>query len=223
MENNNFAKPCSPHVITFILFTLLVTIPNITSACTNSTTISTNSTQKINENTPIPSNYSANTFRTYLETSCNSTTYPSICYKYLSPYASKIEADPMKLCNTSLSLALKATKRASSTISEILKMTNLTDIVKAVIKDCLDNVKTSMGQLQDSLAAMGQLDGIDKEFQISNIQTWMSSSITDDQTCSDELDEMNLDATIRDQIRKVVLNAAMVNSNALYFVNKLIY
>ncbi|OIW20432.1 hypothetical protein TanjilG_11131 [Lupinus angustifolius] len=129
----------------------------------------------------------------------------------------------MKLCNTSLSLALKATKRASSTISEILKMTNLTDIVKAVIKDCLDNVKTSMGQLQDSLAAMGQLDGIDKEFQISNIQTWMSSSITDDQTCSDELDEMNLDATIRDQIRKVVLNAAMVNSNALYFVNKLIY
>ncbi|CAL0302565.1 unnamed protein product [Lupinus luteus] len=222
MENNNFAKTCSSHVITFILFTLLVTIPNITSACTNSTTIA-NSTQKINENTPIHSNYSANTFTTYIKTSCNSTTYPSICYKYLSPYASKIEADPMKLCNTSLSLALKATQRASSITSHILKRANLTDIAKVVLKDCLDNVKTSMGQLQDSLAAMRQLDGIDKQFQISNIQTWMSSSITDDQTCSDELDEMNLDATIRDQIRKVVLKAAMVNSNALYFVNNLIY
>ncbi|KAF1891832.1 hypothetical protein Lal_00031642 [Lupinus albus] len=129
----------------------------------------------------------------------------------------------MKLCNTSLSLALKAAKRASSIVSKILKMTNLTDNAKVVVKDCLDNVQSSMGQLQDSLAAMGQLDGIDKQFQISNMQTWMSSSITNDQTCSDELDEMNLDATIRDEIRKVVLNAAMVNSNALYFVNNLIY
>ncbi|KAE9593988.1 putative pectinesterase [Lupinus albus] len=219
MENYNFAKPCSPNVITFILFTLLATKPNITSSCTNSITISTNSTQKINENTPIHSNY----FRTYIKTSCNSTTYPSICYKYLSPHASKIKANPMKLCNTSLSLALKAAKRASSIVSKILKMTNLTDNAKVVVKDCLDNVQSSMGQLQDSLAAMGQLDGIDKQFQISNMQTWMSSSITNDQTCSDELDEMNLDATIRDEIRKVVLNAAMVNSNALYFVNNLIY
>ncbi|KAK7289618.1 hypothetical protein RIF29_03398 [Crotalaria pallida] len=229
METNTFARPSSHHaVLTFIFFTLLTNIPSITSAtitCSTST-ISTNSTQTIKENTAsIPSNNysSARTFITYIKTSCYSTTYPSICYQNLSPYASKIQADPIKLCNISLSLALKATHTASSTISKILKSNNLTHIAKEVIHDCLYNVETSIGQLRDSLVAMVHLDGIDRKFQISNIKTWMSSSITNDQTCSDELDEMNVNATVRDKTRKSILKATRVNSNALSFINHLIY
>lgn len=99
----------------------------------------------------------------------------------------------------------------------------MTDIEKQVVKDCYDNVKQSMGQLQDSVDAMGHLDGIDKDFQISNIKTWMSAAITNDQTCSDGFDDMNGDATMRDKIRRIVLKAARMNSNALYFVNHLNY
>lgn len=221
METNTFAMTSLHQVLTMLIFILLAT-STICSACTNST-ISTSSTQTNKTNTTIPSNSMEITFRTYIKTSCNSTTYPSICYKSLSPYASKIEADPMKLCNASLSLALKAARSANSTISNILQRNNLTDIEKQVVQDCSDNVKYSMGQLQDSVDAMGHLDGFDKEFQISNIKTWMSAAITNDQTCSDGFDDMNGDATLRDKIRKIVLNAARMNSNALYFVNNLIY
>ncbi|KAK7322441.1 hypothetical protein VNO77_25821 [Canavalia gladiata] len=232
MEANYHLKLASHHVLTIVIF-ILVAISSITSACNNSTT-PTNSTQKTNTNytttlssnygntTTIPSN-SIQTFKNYIKTSCNLTTYPSICYQSLSPYASKIEGDPMKLCNVSLSLALKATHSASSTISNILKSHNLTSIAKQVVQDCFDNVKDSLGELKDSLNAMGDLNDGDRKFQISNIKTWMSASITDDETCSDEFDEMNVDATLRDKIRKIVLDVVRKTSNALYFVNNNMY
>lgn len=224
-------KLASPQVLTIVAFILLA-IPNIISACHNSTTIPTNSIQTNTDysattpsyygNTTIPSNYTQ-TFRDYIVTSCNATTYPSICYRSLSPYSTKIEANPLKLCNVSLFLALEATKSASSTISKILKSNNLTGIAEQVVEDCFGNVKDSIGELKDSLDAMSKLVGVDKEFQISNIKTWVSASITNDQTCSDGFDEMNVDSTLRDKIRKIVLDVARKTSNALYFINNNVY
>ncbi|KAK7271421.1 hypothetical protein RJT34_27304 [Clitoria ternatea] len=229
MEGNTL-KLASNQVLRIGVFILLA-ISSITSACNNST--NSNAQTKINDySSNPPSNYdtptttpsnSTQTFKNYVKTSCNSTTYPSICYKTLSPYASKIEGDPMKLCNVSLSLALKAANKASSTISKILKSNNLTKIAKEVVQDCFGDVKDSIGELRDSLDAMGNLDGVDRSFQISNIKTWLSGSITNDQTCSDEFDEMNVDATLRDKIRKIVLDVARKTSNALYFVNHNLY
>lgn len=78
-------------------------------------------------------------------------------------------------------------------------------------------------ELQDSLDAMAHLDddssNFDRDFQISNIKTWVSAAITNDQTCYDEFDEMNVDPTVRDQVRRSVLNVARKTSNALYFIN----
>lgn len=228
MEANTL-KLASYKVFTIVAFILLAKF-NIISACENSP-IPTNSTlTKIDYtatnygNTTIPSksNYTQ-TFKNYIKTSCNFTTYPSICYKTLSPYATKIEADPLKLCNVSLSLALKAAKSASSAISKILKKNNLTEIAEQVVQDCFGNVKDSIGELKDSLDAMGDLGGVDRKFQISNVQTWVSASITNDQTCSDGFDEMNVDSTLTDKMRKIVLDVARKTSNALYFINNNAY
>ncbi|XP_061348732.1 pectinesterase inhibitor 4-like [Gastrolobium bilobum] len=238
MEGNTFVRLASNKFLTIVIF-ILIAISSITSASQNST-IPTNSTQtNIEKNNAIPSNsirtkYYENTniipsnpsqtFRTYVTTSCKSTTYPSICYQSLSPYASKIGANPLKLCNISLTLALKGAHSASSTISKLLKSNNLTHYAEQVVKDCFGNVKDSIGQLQDSLHEMGHLNNvIDKEFQISNMKTWVSASITNDETCSDGFDEMNVDANVRDKIRKIVLNVARKTSNALYFINNLRY
>ncbi|XP_020238988.1 pectinesterase inhibitor 4 [Cajanus cajan] len=215
-------------VLTIVAFILLAK-SNISSSCDYNSTTPTNSTQTNTDYTPsyygnttIPSNYTQ-TFRNYIITSCNSTTYPTVCYSSLSPYASEIEADPLRLCNVSLSLALEAANRASSAISKILSTNNFPGIAEQVVQDCLGNVKDSIGELKDSLDAMGHLDGVDKEFQISNIKTWVSASITNDQTCSDGFDEMNVDATLRGKIRKIILDVARKTSNALYFINNNIY
>ena len=216
-----------PH-LTILIF-ILLSMSIITSACDNSTQSNyqnaTNSTQTNHQNiTTTPSSYNQTYYKTYIKTACNTTTYPSICYRYLYPYALQIEADPMKLCNTSLSLALKAARSASSTISNILKSNNLTHTAEEVVHDCFDNLKESIGEMQDSLDDLGHLyDSTDKDFEMSNIKTWVSAAITDDETCSDGFDEEKVDATVRDKIRKIVLNVARMTSNALYFINNLSY
>ncbi|KAK7334494.1 hypothetical protein VNO80_26251 [Phaseolus coccineus] len=211
-------------VLTIVAFIFLAK-PSISSACENST-IPTKSSQTKNDyysatnyGNKTTTSTSTQTFKNYIKTSCNSTTYPSICYSTLSPYATKIEADPLKLCSVSLSLAYKAAKSASSTISKILKKNNMTGIAEQVVEDCFGNVKDSIGELKDSLDSLDHLDGTDRKFQISNIKTWVSASITNDQTCSDGFDEMNVDSTLTDKIRKPVLDVARKTSNALYFIN----
>ncbi|KAL2335871.1 hypothetical protein Fmac_010317 [Flemingia macrophylla] len=220
-------------VLTIVAFIILAK-SNISSSCDDNSTTRTSSTQitstdststtpSYHVNTTIPSNYTQTTFRNYIVKSCNLSTYPSICYRSLSPYASKIEADPLRLCKVSLSLALAAANRASSSISKILSTKNLTGIAEQVVQDCLGNVKDSIGELKDSLDAMGHLDGVDRKFQISNIKTWVSASITNTQTCSDGFDEMNVDATLTNKIRRIVMDVARKTSNSLYFINNNVY
>ncbi|BAT92892.1 hypothetical protein LR48_Vigan27s000100 [Vigna angularis] len=211
-------------ILTIVAFILVAKPSTSSSACENST-ISTNFSQtKINyRETSNRSKTSTESFKNYIKTSCNSTTYPSICYSSLSPYAAKIEADPTKLCSVSLSLAYKAAKSASTTISKILKKNNMTGIAEQVVQDCFGNVKDSIGELKDSLDSLGHLDGADRKFQINNIKTWVSASITDDQTCSDGFDEMNVDSTFTEKIRNLVLDVARKTSNALYFINNNLY
>ncbi|KAI4332638.1 hypothetical protein L6164_017530 [Bauhinia variegata] len=242
MEATKFSRQSSyQFVLTILIFTLLcissikaasscnTTTPSgsTTSNSSNystpppksSTTIPSNST-KTNENTTIPSHQS---FMTYVKHSCNSTTYPSICFSSLSPYASKIEGDSFKLCNISLTLALKAAQSAVSTITKLSYNGNLTKTEASVIQDCLDNAKDSIDELLQSLQAMQHLEGEDKAFQLSSIKTWVSAAITDDTTCSDEFEEENFDGTVRDQIKKMILIAQRMTSNALYFINNLYY
>ncbi|KAJ1426506.1 Pectinesterase inhibitor domain [Sesbania bispinosa] len=168
-----------------------------------------------------PQNSTTQSYVNYIKNACRSTTYPSICYKSLYPYALKIEGDPLKLCNTSLSLALKAAYRASRTISKLLEDNNLAHTTELVVEDCFDNLKESIGELRDSLVAMQHLDS-DREFQMSNIKTWVSAAITDDQTCSDGFDNV-MDVNVRDKIRKNVFKVGKMTSNALYFINNLTY
>ncbi|KAJ7949592.1 21 kDa protein [Quillaja saponaria] len=209
MEANTVTtNPVSCHVLRVLvtLLFLLNTYRTLASNNTITTTTTTNSTQ---------------TYRTYIKTSCNSTTYPSICYKTLSPYASTIQTDSFKLCNISLSLALKATKSASSTISKQLKQNNLTSTEAQIVRDCIDEVKDSIDELLQSLDAMSHLEGEDKEFQIDNIKTWVSAAITDEDTCTDGFEEQNVSAEVKDKIRTCILDVARKTSNALYFINEL--
>ncbi|MED6176626.1 hypothetical protein PIB30_090025 [Stylosanthes scabra] len=208
------------NVVVVVSLLVLLSIPNFSSSSNPSTNY---------QNTPESSNKQQTNYyyKSYIKSSCNTTTYPSICYKNLNRYALSIQADPLKLCNTSLSLALKAARSAASTVSKILKKgnNNLTAQAKAVVHDCYSNLKDSVGEMQDSIYEMGNLyDDSDKGFHLSNIKTWVSAAITNYNTCSDGFEEMNnVDGDLRDKIRTLVSNLDRMTSNALYFINHLPY
>ncbi|TQD98497.1 hypothetical protein C1H46_015745 [Malus baccata] len=163
----------SHHALTFLLPVLLLIITNM------QTTVATSS--------------SSQTYKTYVKTACNSTTYPLICYKSLSSYASKIKSNPRKLCIYALSVTLTASKNASSVVSKQSKKAGLTPTQKGAINDS----------------------------QLDDIKTWVSAVLTDDATCTDEFDDVKVSTAIKIAIKNSIVTAARLASNALSLIDKL--
>lgn len=76
---------------------------------------------------------SCNNDTSFVETSCKSTTYPTVCVQYLLPYASKIQRSPKKV-------ALVALSRSAANVHSCQnrkKLKNLKPIEYEAIADCL--------------------------------------------------------------------------------------
>lgn len=230
MEGNTFTHQASFKFLSFhLLFFFILLSHQASATCNNSTIISppsnSNQTTKYTTNNPSP-NQTTKTYKSFVYTSCNLATYPSICYQYLSSYASKIKADPFNLCNSSLSVVLTQAKKTRSVISDVLqkKNCNISDSASKALKDCLSNVKSSMDEIKESLEDMNSLEeSYNKAFQMSTIKTYVSAAITNHETCFDGLDEENVDASLRDKIKNSMLNVQRMTSNSLYFINNLKY
>ncbi|KAK3009822.1 hypothetical protein RJ639_013947 [Escallonia herrerae] len=195
--------PCSCHILTFLLPTLLLIsyIHNSDAASKQSTT-----------NTA------------FITASCNSTTYPTLCYKTLSPYAASVRNNPLRLCNTALTVTIKAASNATRMVSKLAKQNGITSGEAAVIKDCIENLQDSVYELKQSVKAMGSLgSAADKEFQMSNVKTWVSAAITDENTCMDGFSGRKASVAVKNKIRSSILGLARLTSNTLSLINHLSY
>ncbi|EEF51535.1 pectinesterase inhibitor 4 [Ricinus communis] len=206
METKTITSPCL-QVSTLFLITFLVFISNTQ----NSLAITTTKTSKT-------------TYKNYLKTACNSTTYPKICYNTLSPYTSTIQTNDLKLCNAALTITLKAASNTSAMVKSLSKQKGLSKGEVAVIKDCQYEIEDSVDELKQSLKALKNLKGsADMEFQIDNIKTWISAAITDENTCTDGFEGMKVSSKVKSKIKKSIVNVNRLTSNALALINKLSY
>ncbi|KAJ1426504.1 Pectinesterase inhibitor domain [Sesbania bispinosa] len=207
-----FGSSMSCHSLFRVLLSLLFisTLLHSASACNSTNT--TNSQLKA--------------YKKFIFNQCNSTTYPKVCYKSLTPYASKIKTNRSTLTRTSVLLALKAARSSSKTLTKLSSSKNLTHPETLVIADCRENIDDTVDLLEQSVDGILRLNGTttdDEKFQWDNIKTWMSAAITDETTCTDEFDEMEVGASLQKKIKTSVDNLAWLTSNALALVNRLTF
>ncbi|KAJ6294510.1 hypothetical protein OIU76_022561 [Salix suchowensis] len=115
---------------------------------------------------------STKTYTNFLKTACNSTTYPQLCFKSLSSYTSTIKTSELKLCSTSLTVALKASSNTSKLVKRLAKNRGLSKIEAAIIRDCIEEIGNSIDEIKQSLKILGNLTDPDREYQIDNMKTW---------------------------------------------------
>ncbi|KAI3748985.1 hypothetical protein L6452_12469 [Arctium lappa] len=162
------------------------------------------------------------TYSTFIKTSCNATTYPSVCRKTLLPYAAAVKTSPLRLVNVALSTTLTSANATLSTVSQFAKTKRITKWESAVLKDCIENLKDSMAEIKSSLKAIAGLStSTDKSFLISNAQTWTSAAITDENTCLDGFSDRKVSPAIKKKLRNSIVSLARVSSNTLYLINHL--
>ncbi|KAL5728174.1 hypothetical protein ACHQM5_001287 [Ranunculus cassubicifolius] len=169
---------------------------------------------------------STNTYNTpkttqFIKTSCNATEYPKLCFKSLSSYSSKIKTNYRKLVYTALSLSLTSAKNTSTVVSKLSKQSNLTKNELAAVKDCVENVRDSVDEIRQSLKELKNLNATEFDYKMSNIMTWVSAALSDDDSCLDGLDEKFVNLKTKKIIRGKIVVVWQMTSNALALVNSL--
>ncbi|KAF8040183.1 hypothetical protein BT93_B2421 [Corymbia citriodora subsp. variegata] len=175
----------------------------------------------------------------FIRASCSETLYPDVCYSSLSTYNGSIQQSPGQLARAAVAVSLASAQKMAAYLANLSRSHAdepgaEAQSASAALRDCLTNMGDAVGEMRGSLKQMRQLGevggsgggGASQEgfrFQMSNVQTWMSAALTDEETCTDGFEdvpdgEMKSDVCDRaGELKKVTSNAlALVNS----YVNK---
>ncbi|KAG9135824.1 hypothetical protein Leryth_002542 [Lithospermum erythrorhizon] len=162
----------------------------------------------------------------FIKTSCQKTLYPDICFNSLSSYAKKINQDPSKLAIVAIGVSLSKAKKMANYVSNVSRQADYgaEPRIAAALHDCFSVFGDAVERMHDSLKQMSQITGSSSEsirFQMSNVQTWMSAAMTNEDTCTDGLSDVP-NGPVKDDVISRVDKAMYVTSNALALINSFV-
>ncbi|KAF8012922.1 hypothetical protein BT93_I0936 [Corymbia citriodora subsp. variegata] len=166
---------------------------------------------------------STSSYTDFVKSSCSAVQYPALCVESLAIYASTIKQSPQQLAQTALAVSLARAQSTKDFVARATKFRGLKAREYAAIKDCSEEMDDSVDRLAKSgkeLKRAGASKGQDFRWHVSNVQTWVSATLTDTTTCLDGYASATLNGRLKTSIRSRVLNVAQVTSNALALVNR---
>ncbi|GKU95484.1 hypothetical protein SLEP1_g8841 [Rubroshorea leprosula] len=155
----------------------------------------------------------------YIKISCNTTSYPRLCYRSLSIYASEINSSPKLLANTALNVTLRAAKSTSRLMTRISRIPGLRRREAVALADCMEVIGDSVEEIQQSIEELGHINRYNFDITMSDIQTWVSAALTDEDTCMEGFDGTAMDGKVKGMVRRRIVKIAHLTSNALAIVN----
>ncbi|KAG5596184.1 hypothetical protein H5410_037416 [Solanum commersonii] len=152
-----------------------------------------------------------------VRSSCVHASYPTICIRTLSSYSGSAINTPQDLAQAAVKITLSRAHKASGFLSQV-KVGSKRE--KGALSDCIEQMGDSMEELRKSLSELKHLRrGNAFKWQMSNLETWVSAALTNEDTCLDGFKE--IDGKIRSDVKRKITNVARVTSNALYLINRL--
>eukprot|EP01018_Ginkgo_biloba_P036992 Gb_08072 [translate_table: standard] len=164
---------------------------------------------------PAPAN---NATADFIKAACNYTLYPDVCVSSLSPYGGSINAHQSKLVQVAVKVSLINATDTSDWAENLERRERMEIGERAALQDCMENFEDALDQLNGSLAELRHLRLKTFKFQISNVQTWLSAALTDQDTCLDGFQDIN--GEVKGLLLVRVQNICKLISNALALVNR---
>jgi pectinesterase inhibitor-like protein len=171
----------------------------------------------------------------FIRTSCNATLYPDVCFTSLSGYASAVQDSPARLAKLAIGVSLSQAKSTAAFLSKLSRSAakysgDGHQTASAVIRDCVSNVEDAVDEMRGSLRQLRDMNGRGGgtaarrsvetfRFQMSNVQTWMSAALTDEDTCTDGFEDMDEGGLIKTTVCDRLEEVKRLTSNALALVN----
>lgn len=155
---------------------------------------------------------------------CRATRYATLCVESLSAYASKIQHNQQLLAQTALSVSLQRAKSTKAFIDRLSRVKGLRHREAAALKDCVEVIGDTVEWLAKSALelqrANNQARPQEFRWHISNVQTWVSAALTDDNTCEDGFGGRATNDRVKSAVNAQVQNVVHYTSNALALINQ---
>uniref|UniRef100_A0A9I9CLQ3 Pectinesterase inhibitor domain-containing protein n=1 Tax=Cucumis melo TaxID=3656 RepID=A0A9I9CLQ3_CUCME len=95
----------------------------------------------------------------------------------------RIKTNPKTLALAALHVNLAAARSSAASMRRLAKTRGLRRRDASAISDCVEEVGDSVFELQRAIRELGRPRGYDFMGLISDIETWVSSALTDEETC----------------------------------------
>ncbi|XP_009773400.1 pectinesterase 1 [Nicotiana sylvestris] len=211
-EEQAFRKKTRKRIIILIVSAILLLIAVV--AIVVGTVVHKNNQKDSSNSKQIPSTTSTSQS---LEALCSVTEYKDSCISSLSKLAASNTTDPETLFILSLKLAKDSLVNLSSVQQNWSKLTKEPKVQRA-LEVCESVFDDAIDKLNDSVSSVDVNEGqkLLSGPKIDDLRTWLSSTLTDQETCLDALEEMN--ATFVNDVKLLMKNSTEYASNSLAIV-----
>ncbi|KAJ0983751.1 hypothetical protein J5N97_002107 [Dioscorea zingiberensis] len=163
------------------------------------------SEDKTDGNTPSAS------LSTTIKAICDATLHPSSCLATLAPLANSNSLDPTKLFLFSVEAAMSELSKASKAFVELAREGSGVDKMSlAALTDCRELIDLAIDHLNDSISS----PDISSGDVVEDLKTWLSASITNQDTCIDGLTN-STDELMKSRVLNAMKNSTELTSNSL--------
>ncbi|KAK7390144.1 hypothetical protein VNO78_25443 [Psophocarpus tetragonolobus] len=162
---------------------------------------------------------------TYIESSCNGTLYPNLCIRCLAKYAKSTINGPQHLAQYALSVSLSRAVHTRGYLLKVAKELKGNKREYPIVKDCVNQITDSVDQLSQAMKELRRLNQrgstIDDDmlWHISNVETWVSTALTDASACVYSFPGHRMSKRMA-AIKVKAMNVAEVTSNSLFLFHK---
>ncbi|XP_068650170.1 pectinesterase inhibitor 9-like [Aristolochia californica] len=155
----------------------------------------------------------------FIKSSCGATRYPALCVDSLSVYAPAIKRSSRQLAQAALAVSLSSARSTAAFMTKMSNGSRMRARDRAALKDCVETMGDSVDRLSKSMKELGQVGSRGSfEWHMSNVETWVSAALTDENTCVDGFSGVN--DNVKATVRAKIVNVAQITSNALALVNR---
>ncbi|KAK6921630.1 Pectinesterase inhibitor domain [Dillenia turbinata] len=158
----------------------------------------------------------------FIRKSCGATLYPDLCYSSLSGYSSAVQENPGQLARVAVGVSLSKARSMAAYLSNVSRQADYgaEPRVASAVHDCFSTMSDAVDQIRGSQKQLRHLVPGAALFrlQMSNVQTWMSAALTNEDTCTDGFEDVP-DGPTKTDVCDRVSRVAKFTSNALALVN----
>ncbi|XP_077243336.1 pectinesterase inhibitor 6-like [Tasmannia lanceolata] len=155
----------------------------------------------------------------YVRDACRVTRYPSLCIHSLASFSDSAKRNPRMWARASVSVTIAEAKSVTAYLSRLKTSRYIRGRARLALLDCIESFQDTINELYNSLAELRRLSGKTFNSQIGDVETWVSSALTYEDTCLEGFDGRK-GPRVRLLCNRVT-NVTYFTSNALALVNKL--